>query len=163
MTNRTFASWVAPIAARLASDRSDVRAFVRSAPPAFWGEPSVVEGWTNKHILAHLAGGNDQLVQEIIERVIARRPLPATLLDVDTDAENATRISERLGWPVERLVSEIASEGERAQDLLSRLSEDDRAYREGGFPMTLENFLRIVHEERHDLIHLEQLRADARP
>ena len=91
--------------------------------------------------------------------MIGREPLEASLLDVKTDAENARRVEERIGWRIEQLIDELAEEGEHVQDLLSQLSEDDRDYRGGDFPMTLGDFVRIVEHERHDIEHLEQLRA----
>jgi hypothetical protein len=158
---RRFASWVEPIARLLADDNGELVTFARAAPRDVWDRASEVPGWTNKHILAHLAGGNDQLVQIIVRNVIAREPLDASLLDVDTDAENAARVTERVAWPVRRLIAELEAGEEEMQGLLSQLTEDDRDYRKGGFPMTLGQFLRIVEKERHDMLHLEQLKKTA--
>lgn len=74
MTKRTFATWVEPIASVLAEDHRRVLDIAASAPPEFWNQSSGVEGWTNKHILAHLAGGNDQLVQIVLRSVTRREP-----------------------------------------------------------------------------------------
>jgi hypothetical protein len=56
MTKREFVSWVEPIAHELIERREDVVAFARSLPAGAWGEPSAIEGWTRKDVLAHLAG-----------------------------------------------------------------------------------------------------------
>jgi hypothetical protein len=162
MASREFVPWVQPIAILLADDHSELVDFARSLPQEVWDKPSEIEGWTYKHILAHLAGGNDQLLQVLLRKVVAREPLDPALLDVDTDAENATRIEERVGWPIGRLLGELEEAGDEVQDLLAQLNEEDRDYRGGSFPMTIGQFLQIVKKERHDMIHLAQLRpADA--
>lgn len=161
MAERTFASWVEPIATLLANDHRELVEFARSLPTETWELPSDVEGWTYKHILAHLAGGNDQLLQILLRKVIAEEPVDSSLLEVDTDAENARRIDERVGRPIGRLFDELEQAGDEVQDLLSRLTEDDRDFRRGSFPMTLAQFLQTVERERHDMIHLAQLREAA--
>jgi uncharacterized protein (TIGR03083 family) len=159
--DRRFAGWVEPIARLLAADHAELVGFARRVRPEAWDAASEVPGWTNKHILAHVAGGNDQLVQIILRKVIAGEPLEASLLDVDTDAENAARVAERIAWPVERLIAELEDGEEEMQALLSQLTQEDRDYRQGGFPMTLGQFLLIVEKERHDMLHLEQLKKTA--
>lgn len=158
MEQRDFASWVRPIAEVLWRDHRELREFARAMPEDAWRRESVVEGWTCKHILAHLAGGNDQMVQAVLRKVIVREPLDAGILTVDTDAENERRVAERMAWPVARLLDELDAGEEEMQDLLAQLTEDDRDYRGGGFSITLGEFLGAVAEERHDMLHLEQLR-----
>jgi maleylpyruvate isomerase len=161
MTDRHFVAWVQPIADVLAADRARLIAHATSVDATDWDLPSVVDGWTKKHILAHLSGGNDGLVQEVVRRTIARESLPADLLQVDTDAENARRIAEQVALPVDALIRGLTEDREEMLEMLARLRDEDENYREGGFPMTLGDFLRIVQHERHDALHLEQLRADA--
>jgi hypothetical protein len=158
MAERTFPAWVEPLAQVLAADRGEVIAFAREAPADCWVRPSVVEGWTNKQILAHLAGGNDQIVQVMLRAVTRGEALDPHLFDVDTDAENAARIAARQSWSIDALIGELARDGEEIQELLSRLSDEDRE-RAAGPGLTVGKFLRIVEHERHDKLHLEQLRA----
>jgi len=155
---QAFAAWVAPTAAVLAEDRDEVLTFARSVPAEAWEQPSGVEEWMCKDLLAHLAGGNDQLLQIMLRKVAAGKRLEALLMDVDTDGENARRVAERRGWPVERLIAELKADGEEVQELLSRLSEDDEQRRDR-LPMTLGAFLQVVRHERHDMEHFRQLRA----
>jgi hypothetical protein len=82
-----------------------------------------------------------------------------TSLAPDTDAENASRISERRAWTVDQLKAELQRGNEEVLGWLSQLREDHRELRPEGLGMTLGKFFRIVQEEHHDLIHLEQLRT----
>jgi hypothetical protein len=152
---------VEPVARGLATDRAEVIAFARSADPAFWSEPSVVEGWTNHDLLAHLAGGNDQLLQIILRAVTSRRALERGALDPNTDAENEQRVAERRSWTIEALIEELQRDGHEVQELMSRLMNSDRDVMLADSTMSLGNFLRIVEHERHDHLHLDQLRSSA--
>jgi uncharacterized protein (TIGR03083 family) len=158
LSEHRYADWVGPIAQRLSEDHAELVKFVREAPTEFWARPSTEAGWTNKDILAHLAGGNDQLVQIALRAAISNKPLGREAFDVDTDAANARGVEERRSWSVEKLVDELIAGEAEMQELLSQLNEEHRSVR-SGTPMTLEQFLRIVYEERHDLLHLEQLRG----
>jgi uncharacterized protein (TIGR03083 family) len=153
------APWVRSLAIALEKDRRAVLELARAAAGDFWDRPSTVEGWTNKHVLAHLAGGNDQLVQQLLRAVVHGEALDPGLQSVDTDAENAKRIEERLGWTVDQLIAELERDGAEVQDLLSRLSEEQRHVRQPGFALTVGQFLKIVERERHDLLHIAQFRA----
>jgi hypothetical protein len=159
MADREFASWVGPMAATLAEDRRQVIAFARAAPPDLWDRSSAVDGWTNKDILAHLAGGNDQILQRLLQSVAAGAPLDPALFQLDTDAENERGVAERRNWPVDRLIAELERDGDEVQGLLSCVREEDVDLGRGVLPGSLSGFLRIVDEERHDRLHLEQLRA----
>jgi hypothetical protein len=110
--DRSFADWVKPLAGTLARDRSDVIAFACSREPGFWSRPSCVDGWTNHDLLAHLAGGNDQLVQTVLRAVTAGAILPPSDLQPDTDAENARRIEERRAWSIADLIATLERDGE---------------------------------------------------
>jgi uncharacterized protein (TIGR03083 family) len=156
---RTFASWVAPIATSLAEDRAEVIAFARQAPAEFWSQPSDVQGWTRHDILAHLAGGNDQMVQMVVRAVAEGSPLSAQDLDPDTDSANAAGVEGRRSWPVERLIAELEVGGEEMQELLAALRAEHEQVRPGGVSYTLGDLLRIVLRERHDAAHLDQLRS----
>jgi hypothetical protein len=157
MAARAFVAWVHPVAASLAADRRRLIDFARSAPPGLWEQPSEVEGWACRDILAHLAGGNDQMVQLLLRSAVSGEPVDPALLSPDTDAENALGVAERGAWSIDRLIDELERGGEEVQELLSRLTDADEQRRWSGFSISLGEFLRLVDEERHDLLHLEQL------
>ena len=159
MSARAFAPWVKPIAAQLREGRRQVIDFARSAPKQIWDRPSPLEGWTYKDVLAHLAGGNDQMLQKILRSVVAREQIDASILGLDTDAENARGVRERRPRPVQELIDELEADGEETQDLLSRLGEDDQELRQDSAPISLGQFLGLVHAENHDMLHLQELRA----
>lgn len=161
IAKRVYARWVEPIARQLASDRSELTRFVRRAPAELWSRPAGDGDWSCKQLLAHLAGGNDQLVQTVLAAVVAGTALEPSQLEPDTDAENARRVAERASWSVEALLAELERDGEEVQSLLARLRDEDEAARPGGWRITLGHFLRIVERERHDHEHLAQLRAAA--
>jgi uncharacterized protein (TIGR03083 family) len=158
---RTFARWVEPLARTLARDRADVIAFARSTPPDFWSRASAVDGWTNHDLLAHLAGGNDQLVQTLLRAIATGATLPPSELQPDTDAENARRIEARRSWSVDDLIAYLERDGADMQDLLSRLTDADGELRPEGLGLSVGQFLRIVEHERHDYEHLAQLRSSS--
>ncbi len=158
MTEHKYAAWVQPIAATLSADRQVLLNFVRSAPAEWWDLPSVVDGWTNHDILAHLAGGNDMLVQTLLRALTSGEVLDPDAFAPDTDAENASRIEERRAWSIAQLVAELQRDSDEVQAWLSKLKEGDRDLRPDGLGMTVGRFFRIVRDEHHDLIHLEQLR-----
>jgi uncharacterized protein (TIGR03083 family) len=162
MAERVFVAWVEPITKQLFADAAEVVAFVKAAPSEFWARPSVVDGWLNRDVLAHLAGGNDQMVQTVLRAVVVGEAIDAGVLDPDTDAENEERVRERRSWPIERLLAEFERDGEEMQDLLSKLTDEHSDLRLAGTELTLGKLMRIVEHERHDMLHLEQLRAAVR-
>jgi hypothetical protein len=162
MAERTPAAWVASVASRLAQDRAELIAFARSAPAEWWERPSVVDGWLNRDILAHLAGGNDLLLQRLLHSAVTGEPPDPSVFALDTDDENARGVAQRRSWSIPQLIDELERGGAEVQALLAQLTEDDRERRWGGYPITLGRFLHIVEEERHDHEHLEQLRTALR-
>jgi hypothetical protein len=154
---RVFAQWVRPVAAQLAADRARVLEFARAASTELWLQPSAVEGWTKKELLAHLAGGNDQMVQTVLRAVTSHTPLDAKTLDPDTDAENAARVAERRVWTIEELIAELVRGGDEMQELLSQLTDSDADVRLGSARWTLRQLLKVVERERHDHEHLSQI------
>ena len=159
MTERTFASWVEPVATTLADGRRQVLEFAKVAPADLWNGPTEADGWTCKDVVAHLAGGNDRLLQTVLRAVTASEQLDPALLRIDTDAENAAGVDERRNWPVDELIAALERDGEEVQNLLSKLTEENKDVRQDGFPMSLGQFLELVREERHDLEHRAQLRT----
>jgi hypothetical protein len=162
MAERLSVAWVAPVASLLAVDRAEVIAFARSAPVELWERASVVDGWLNRDILAHLAGGNDLLLQRLLHSAVTGEPPDPAVFSLDTDAENTRGVAERRAWSIRQLIEELERDGAEVQTLFAQLAEDDRDRRWDGFPITLGRFLQIVEEERHDHEHLEQLRAARR-
>jgi len=157
VSERAFAPWVAEIAQTLVEDRRALIAFARAAPPEFWERASAVEGWMNRDVLAHVSGGNDQLLQMTLRGVISRKPLGPEMWSIDTDAENARGVAARREWPIERVIAELEDGGEEIAELLSELGDEDRAASIGSPVMKLGDFLRLVGEERHDREHLREL------
>jgi hypothetical protein len=126
-------------------------------------QPSPLEGWTNKDLVAHLAGGNDQMLQKILRAVVSLYPVDPAVLEPDTDGENATGIAERRPWSIEQLIEELERDGAEMQDLLSRLQEADKVIHPGGASWSLEGLFGVIHKENHDLEHLTQLRLAYAP
>ena len=155
--SRAFAAWVEPVAEKLRRDRDEVIVFARSVDPDAWSRPSGVEDWTCKEILAHLAGGNDQIVQQLLRSVVAGERVDPAIFSVDTDTENARAVEEQARKPVEALIEELVRDGDEVQDLLASLKDTDENLKED-LPFTLGQFLQIVEKEGHDLLHLSQLR-----
>jgi hypothetical protein len=147
------------LAEQLAADRVRVIDFAKSAPPAIWEQASGADGWTNKELLAHLAGGNDQMLQTILRAVTSGATLDARDLDPDTDAENAARVAERRTWSIDALIAELKRDGEEMQSLLGQLTDDNALHRPADARWTLAQLFEIVRHERHDAEHLAQMRA----
>ncbi len=155
-----FAAWVEPVAEQMRAARAEVVEFARSMQNGFWElRPRGVEGWTNKDLMAHIGGGNDQMLQMILRAAIANDPIGSSVTTMDTDAENTRGVEERRDWPVERVVAELESTGAEMQALLSKLSDADKDRTLEGLNITLEQLLAVVHAENHDGEHLAQLRA----
>jgi hypothetical protein len=158
LSERAFAAWVQPIAQVLDEDRRAVIEFARAAPREHWDQPSVVEGWTRRDILAHLAGGNDQMVQTVLRAVTSNTTIDPALLDPDTEAENARRVAERRSWTIDALIAELERDGDELQSLLGQLRPEHEALKQPGSAFTLGQFLELVRKERHDMEHLAQMK-----
>lgn len=159
MSERAYAEWVAEIAETLVEDRRALIAFARERPVEFWDRASGVEGWTNRDVLAHISGGNDQLVQIALRGVRSRKPLGPEMWSIDTDAANARGVAARRSWPIGRVIAELEEGGEELRELLSELGDEDETASIGSPTMKFGDFLRVVGHERHDREHLRQLRS----
>ena len=162
MTARTFARWVEPIAERLRRTRGEVVEFAHSITTDAWSRPSPLKDWTCNDILAHLAGGNDQTLQRFLRAVVAKEDVDASILTVDTDSVNVRAVLGLRERAVEELIAMLVEDSKEIQELLSRLGESDQYLRQDDLPMSLGDFLRAVHAENHDLIHLSQMRRALR-
>lgn len=90
---------------------------IYSVDPTKWELPSVVPGWSNRELLAHLATG-DWVFQSHLRRLI-EDGRPADWPDVD--AGNAERLVERRFTTVATLVEEFLSMRHETMLLLSRI------------------------------------------
>ena len=154
MTERTFAPWVEPIAAKLRESRAQVAALARSIPAEAWSQPSPLPGWTYKDLLAHLAPTED--FRTVLRAVVANEPVDASIF-ANVDARNAQQVEERRGHSVDELIAELEAGSEKTQELLSRLTEADESRRQADIPISLGEGLGIFSD--HDQEHLPQLRA----
>ncbi|MCH7698892.1 MAG: maleylpyruvate isomerase N-terminal domain-containing protein [Chloroflexi bacterium] len=159
MTERTFAVWVEPIAARQRSDDAKVLEFARSLPEAAWATPGGLDGWTCKDVMAHIGYGNDQLYQQLLRQVIAGGKIDTAIFrDVDTDAENAAGVEDRRGLSPEEVIDEFEEAGEEVLDLLAQLTDDHEHLRQEDPPFILKGFMDLIDKESHSIEHLKQLR-----
>ena len=136
MADRTYASWVEPIAAKDRESRSELLELARKLSPGDWERPSPLPGWTLKDMLAHLAGGTGKNFQTILQAVVSRTPVDPAVLG-DPEARNAQDVEDRKDKSVGELISEIRGEGEAISLLLARLTEDDKELRQDNIPMSL--------------------------
>jgi uncharacterized protein (TIGR03083 family) len=150
-----FASWVAPLAARIAEGRDAVVEFARSLDEAAWEEPSVVEGWRRRDVLAHLAGDTDKVTIAVLRAAADPNALAPSYGDGDA-VVNARDLEVRRGWSIEELIAEIQADGEEWRRLISQLGEEDGGKRWPGFPVDVARYLGLLAE--HDPEHLEQMR-----
>ncbi len=160
MADRTFAGWVEPIAARHRRDDAQVLEFARSLPEEAWAQPSGLDGWTCKDVMAHIGKGNDQLYQQLLRRVIAGDKVDtAIFVEVDTDAENAAGVAERRSLSPAEVIAEFEEAGEEVLELLSSLTEEHEQLRQDDPPFILKGFLGMIEKESHSIEHLKQLQT----
>jgi uncharacterized protein (TIGR03083 family) len=158
MTDRTFAKWVEPIAAVISVGADAVLAFIRSMPAEFWQRPSPVEGWTQHDILAHLAGGNDQMVQHVLRAVIGGAEVAPATLDPDTDGENARGVDARREKSMWELIEEFARSKEEMLDLPGAPTNEHEVIHQAGSKYSVGDLMRFVSAE-HDREHLLQIKV----
>ena len=136
MSDRTYASWVEPIATSDRESRIELLELVRTLSPADWERASPLPGWTLKDVLAHLAGGTGKNFQQILEAVVSRTPVNPAMLG-DADARNAQDVEDRKDMSVGELISEIVGEGDAIDLLLSKLTDGQKDLRQDNIPMSL--------------------------
>lgn len=155
-SDRTFATWVEPIAAQHHESRAKVIHEARQMFPEQWHMPSPLRGWSYQDLLAHMASSDASGLHLVLRAVIAREPVDASLL-TEVDARNARNVKERRGRTVKELIAELEAAGEETQELLSQLSEDDEELRQDDIPMSLGEGL-AREPGGHDREHLAQFR-----
>ncbi len=157
MADRTYASWVEPIAAELCEGRREIVAAAQSMPDEAWTKASPLEGWSYKDLLAHLAGG-DWMCQKGLRAVVANEWLDTSASAIaDYEGRNERFRREREGHSIEELVAEVEAEGEETQELLARLTEADEEARQEDIPISEGDYLRAFPD--HDQRHLKELRT----
>jgi uncharacterized protein (TIGR03083 family) len=151
------ADWAKEIAAEIERGARELLEFARAQDEAFWEEPSALEGWSRRDVLAHLAGDTRKVSERAMRAAIEGTPFEdAPDFKDGGDADNARDVEERRGHTVARLLAEIECDRKEWLTLLGRLSEDDEHRRWPRFPMTLGEYLR--HCATHDRDHLAQIR-----
>ena len=91
---------------------------IYSVDPTRWETPSVVPGWSNRNLLAHVATG-DWVFQSHLRRIIDTGEVAAW---ADIDEGNAQRIEERKFTTVNALIDEYLSMRHATLLLLTRLT-----------------------------------------
>ena len=156
-SDRTFASWVEPIAVQHRESRAQVIHEARQMLPEQWHMPSPLRGWSYQDLLAHMASSDASgLLHLVLRAVIDKKPVDPSLLS-EVDARNARNVKERRGRTVEELIAELEAEGEETQALLSQLTEEDKDLRQDDFPMSLGEGL-ANDPSGHDREHLAHFR-----
>ena len=164
MTTGTFAQWVEPIARRDREGRAELLEFARSVPAEAWDRTSPVEGWTYRDVLAHIASDSGKWFAYILRTVLNGERLDPTRVGpgVDVDAVNARGVAERRGRSIAELIAAIEADGADHQELLARLTNEDRDTRQAGYPTSFAEFLSenpAGSRGGHDREHLAQLRT----
>ena len=160
MAERTFAGWVEPIAARNREDDAQVLAFARSIPDEAWAQPSGLEGWTCKDVMAHIGKGNDQLFQQLLRQVISGDKVDTEIFrTVDTDGENAAGVAERRSLSPADVIAEFEEAGEEVLDLLAGLTAEHEHYQQDDPPFILRTFVALIDKESHSIEHLKQMQG----
>jgi uncharacterized protein (TIGR03083 family) len=156
------ALWV-PIA-RLISERRRILTMIDQLPADAWIEPSALDGWTRRDILAHLAS-NEANHQRAIRAAIEDRPLTTWQPDPDDPTLeiagwNEQRVAERAAWPFQRIVDELHAGLAETLDLLRRV-EDRHLSSSYGFTDNMLSGLdrRVAHEREHatDIVNGPQM------
>ena len=163
MTERTFASWVEPITRRDREGRAALLDYVRSAPADAWQQPSPVDGWNCKEVLAHIAGDTGKWFSHMLHAALDGQQLDPTRVGprVDVDALNRRDVEERRGRSFAELIAEIEADGEDHEELLSRLTDDHKEFRLAEYLLSLGELLdgnAAGNHGGHDREHLAQLR-----
>ncbi len=160
MTERTFAGWVEPIAARHREDDAQVLAFARSVSEEAWEQPSGLDGWTCKDVMAHIGKGNDQLFQQLLRQVIAGDKVDTEIFrTVDTDGENAEGVEQRKRLTPAQVIVEFEEACDEVDDLLSQLTDEQEHLQQDDPPFILKGFMDLIGKESHSIEHLKQMKA----
>jgi len=136
---------------------------IHSIDPTRWEMPSVLAGWSNRNLLAHIATG-DWVLQGHLRHIIDTGTVAGW---PDVDAGNAERIEERKFSTVSALVDEYLSMRHETMLLLSQLKPQQLKLSitlwwlpEGERERTVADY--VLAFERHERNHRGQLRPAMR-
>jgi hypothetical protein len=139
--------------------------FARSAPDELWSRPvATMPGWTCKDVLAHIAGDTGKWFSHMLHAALDGQQLDPGRVGpgVDVDAINNRDVEERRGRSVADLIAEIEADGAEHDELLSRLTDEHRNFRQEEYHLSLGELLGrnpSGNHGGHDLEHLSQLRS----
>ena len=132
---------------------------IYSVDPTKWELPSVVPGWSNRNLLAHIATG-DWVFQSHLRHVIETGEVAEW---PHVDVGNAERLEERKFTPVATLVDEYLSMRHETMLMLAQLNPARLAppirlwwFPEGQQERTIVDY--VLAFERHERSHCDQLR-----
>ncbi len=158
MTDRTFASWVEPIAAMFSEQRAELVDLVRSVPLDAWSESSPNEGWTYRDLLGHVATRDPRDLRLVLNAVITKTRLDPAQMPLEEDVPiNEGLLGEVREASVEELAGRLEEDTEGILDLLSKLTDENESLRQRDFPMSLSEALTQM--PQHERMHMEQLRT----
>lgn len=124
---------------------------------AAWDARSANEGWTNRHLLVHIATGYTVRLA-VLRAVLDDKPLP----EIDADEVNAELLEQWRDAGSSQLIQEMVRNRRQVLTLLHSLRE---RHLEAQVPLQggprLGDALPVLSE--HDLEHLAQLRAAPAP
>ncbi len=161
MAERVFATWVELIAQRDRKGRAALLDYVRSAPADTWERPSLVDGWTCRDVLSHLAGDTGKWFSHMLHSALDGQQFDPNRVGpgVDTDAINRRDVEERRSRSLAELIAEIEADGEEHEELLSRLTDDHKEFRLAEYMLSeLLGGNRSGNRGAHDREHLAQMR-----
>ena len=147
-------AWRAQLPARLAARRAALWAAVLNLDAITLSTAPIMEGWTAKDLLAHVAAW-DELFTERITLILEGRA--TQMIPVELDARNAMLYAERKEWPLDQAVA--ACDNARAAFLaaLARVSDDD-LHRVWTLPVGRRTIRVWVNwRGRHDYEHARQI------
>jgi hypothetical protein len=121
-----------------------------------WDQPSSLEGWTYKDLLAHLAA-SVRYLRSFVKAVIEEERVSLEIFS-EVDEYNHRDVEERKDTSVEDLTEELERAGEEMQTLLTRLSSKHERLRFADDSLSVGEFLGRS-PGGHDLVHLAQLRT----
>ena len=161
MAERRFAAWVEPIAQRDRDGRAALLDYARSAPSDSWQQPSPVDGWQCRDVLAHIAGDTGKWFSHMLYAALNGQQFDPARVGpgVDFDAINKRDVEERRNRSVAELIAEIEADGEEHEELLSRLTDDHKEFRLAEYMFSeLLGGNRSGNRGAHDREHLAQMR-----
>ncbi len=153
VTERSFAPWVEPFAAKYRESREEALRLARSLTPADLGKPAGDDAWTVRDELVHIAGADPDFLRTL--GAVVRGETADTSIFADIDARNARNLEARKDFAITRIADDLAANGEALQDLLAKLTAADEARQPEGFPFPLRGL--VEGYGGHEPYHLGQI------